>query len=115
MLTIILAKFDATVLRSEPGTTEYEAEVLSVPQRRSVGITVKLVERYGKAIPVRSSASPQGCEMSRIPHFPDNRLIHGGEVISLNAPAALCSQEDSWCSFLLEAKSIPGSQSGWKD
>jgi hypothetical protein len=31
------------------------------------------------------------------------------------APAALHPQEDSWFSFLLEAESTPGPQSGWKD
>jgi hypothetical protein len=35
------------------------------------------------AIPVRAFGGPQGCETSRRPHFLDNRLTHGDEVVSL--------------------------------
>jgi hypothetical protein len=38
-------------------------------------------------------------------------LTDGGDVVRLNAPAALYPQEDFWYSFLLEAESTPG----WKD
>jgi hypothetical protein len=37
----------------------------------------------GKAIPVTGCGVPQGCEMSRLPHFLDNRLTDGGKVVSL--------------------------------
>jgi hypothetical protein len=37
----------------------------------------------GKAIPVTSRGSPQGCETSRLSHFIDIRLTDGGEVVSL--------------------------------
>jgi hypothetical protein len=37
----------------------------------------------GKAISVTGRGGPYGCETSRLPHFPDNRLIDGGEVVSL--------------------------------
>jgi hypothetical protein len=37
----------------------------------------------GKAIPVTGSGGPLGCETSRLPHFIDNRLTVGGEVVSL--------------------------------
>jgi hypothetical protein len=47
-------------------------------------------------------------ETSRLPHFLKNRLTDGGEVVSLTCLAALYPQEDSWCSFLLEAESTPG-------
>jgi hypothetical protein len=36
-----------------------------------------------KAIHVRGRGGPEGCEMSRLPHFLDNRLTDGGEVVSL--------------------------------
>jgi hypothetical protein len=36
----------------------------------------------GKAIPEPIRGGPQGCEMSRLPHFLDNRLTDGGEVVS---------------------------------
>jgi hypothetical protein len=42
--------------------------------------------------------------MSRLPHYLDNRLTDGGEVVSL-----ICRpQEDSWYSFVLEAESTTG-------
>jgi hypothetical protein len=42
-------------------------------------------------------------------NFLDSRLIVDGEVVSLTRrSAALYPQENSWCSFLLEAESTPG-------
>jgi hypothetical protein len=38
---------------------------------------------YGKAIPVTGHEDRQSCETSRLPHFLDNRLTDGGEVVSL--------------------------------
>jgi hypothetical protein len=37
----------------------------------------------GKAAPVTGRGGPQGYETSRLPHFLDNRLTGGGEVVSL--------------------------------
>jgi hypothetical protein len=63
----------------------------------------------GKAIPVTGCGGPYGCETLRLPHFLDNQLTDGGEVVSLmHRPATLYPQEDSWHSFLLEAESTPG-------
>jgi hypothetical protein len=59
-------------------------------------------------MPVTGLGGPYVCETSRLPHFLDNRLIDGGEVISLNAPAVLYPQEDSWYSLLLQTESTPG-------
>jgi hypothetical protein len=43
-----------------------------------------------KAIPVTGLGGPYGCETSRLPHFLDNQLSDGGEVVSLTVqPAAL--------------------------
>jgi hypothetical protein len=36
-----------------------------------------------KAIPVPRSGGQKGREMSRLPHFLDNRLTDGGEIVSL--------------------------------
>jgi hypothetical protein len=36
-----------------------------------------------KAVSAISRGGPQGCETSRLSHFLDNRLTHGGEVVSL--------------------------------
>jgi hypothetical protein len=47
-------------------------------------------------------------ETSRLPHFLDNWLTDGGEVVSLTRRPHLYPQEDSWYSFLLEAESTPG-------
>jgi hypothetical protein len=46
--------------------------------------------------------------LSRLPHFLDNRLTHGGEVVNLTRRPPFTPQEDSWYSFLLQAKSIAG-------
>jgi hypothetical protein len=58
--------------------------------------------KKGKAIPVTGNGGPHACEISRLPHFLDNRFTDGGEVVSLKP------QEDSWHSFLLEVESTPG-------
>jgi hypothetical protein len=39
-------------------------------------------EKKGKAIPLTAHEGPYGCETSRHPHFLDNRLTDGGEVVS---------------------------------
>jgi hypothetical protein len=36
-----------------------------------------------KAIPVTGHGGPYGCETSMLPHFLDNRITDGGEVVSL--------------------------------
>jgi hypothetical protein len=36
----------------------------------------------GKAIPVTGRECSEGCETSRLPHFLDNTLTDGGEVVS---------------------------------
>jgi hypothetical protein len=47
------------------------------------------IHMKGKAILVTSREGPQGCETSRLPHFLDNRLIDGGEVVSPTRRPAL--------------------------
>jgi hypothetical protein len=42
---------------------------------------------------------------SKRPHFLDNLLTVGDETVSLAGRPRFTSQEDSWCSFLLEAES----------
>jgi hypothetical protein len=69
-----------------------------------------------KAIPVTGHGGPLCCETSRLPHFLDNQLTAGSKVVSLTCQLeALYLQEDSWYSFLLEAKSTPGPQCSWKE
>jgi hypothetical protein len=41
------------------------------------------VKKKVKAVPVTGHGGPQGFEMLRLPHFLDNRLTDGGEVVSL--------------------------------
>jgi hypothetical protein len=36
-----------------------------------------------KAVPITGRGGQLGCETSRLPHFLDNRLTDGGEVVSL--------------------------------
>jgi hypothetical protein len=42
------------------------------------------------------------------PHFLDNRLTDGGEVVSLTRRPPFTLLEDFWYSFLLEAELTPG-------
>jgi hypothetical protein len=65
-------------------------------------------DRQPKAIRVTGREGPYGCETSRFPHFLDNRLTDGDEVVSLTRPPHFIPQEYSWYSFLLEAESTPG-------
>jgi hypothetical protein len=51
-------------------------------------------KRGGKAIPVTGRGGPQDCDTSRLPHFLDNRLKDGGEVVSLTLRSHLYPQED---------------------
>jgi hypothetical protein len=37
-------------------------------------------------MPVRGRGGPQRCDKSRLPHFLDNRLTDGGEIVSLMRP-----------------------------
>jgi hypothetical protein len=78
--------------------------------QKSTGYRMEVIKteccKYKKKKKNNSNVIPvTGC---RGPHFLDNRLTDGGEVISFYAPAALYPQEDSCYSFLLEAESIPG-------
>jgi hypothetical protein len=57
-----------------------------------------------KTIPVTGRVGTYCFDTSRFPHFLDNRLTDGGEV----ARSPSSSQEDTWCSFPLEAESILG-------
>jgi hypothetical protein len=44
--------------------------------------------KKGKAILVAGRDGSQGCETLRLPHFLDNRLTGGSEVVSLMCPPA---------------------------
>jgi hypothetical protein len=64
--------------------------------------------KKGEAIPVTGLGGPHGCETSRLPHFLENPLTDGGEVVSLTLRPYLYPQDNSWYSFLLKAESTPG-------
>jgi hypothetical protein len=51
--------------------------------------------KKGKVTPVTGHGGPQGCETSKLPHFLDNRLTDGVEVVSLMRRPPFNSQEDS--------------------
>jgi hypothetical protein len=69
--------------------------------------------KKGKAIPVTDRRGPQCFETSRLPHFLENRLTDGGEVVTLTRRPPFTPQENFWFSFLLKTKSNPGPQYGW--
>jgi hypothetical protein len=64
-----------------------------------------------KAIPVTRRGGLYGCEMLRMPHCLDNRLIDDCEVISLTRRSRSTGQKHSfllWYPFLLECESSSG-------
>jgi hypothetical protein len=50
---------------------------------------VKNNNKKDKDIPVTCRGDPKGCEMSRLQHFLDNRLIDGGELSALHTSRPL--------------------------
>jgi hypothetical protein len=46
-------------------------------------LVLRVKVKKGKANPLTSRGGPEGCEWSRLPHFLDNRLTDGSEVVSL--------------------------------
>jgi hypothetical protein len=66
-----------------------------------------------KDIPVTVRGGPYGWETLRLPHFLDNQVKDGCDVVSFTLRAAALyppptPHEDSWYSFLLEAESTTG-------
>jgi hypothetical protein len=55
-----------------------------------------------KAIAVTDPGGVLGCKTSRIPHFLDNRLIDGGEVVIMTRRPRFIHRKIFWYSFLLE-------------
>jgi hypothetical protein len=43
-----------------------------------------------------------------MPHFLNNLLIDGNEIVSLTRRPSFTTEEYSWYGFLLEAESTPG-------
>jgi hypothetical protein len=66
-------------------------------------------DKKGKAVPVTDHGGPWGCEISGLPHFLDNRLTDGREVVSLTRrQAAFYPPQNSWCSIVSETGWTPG-------
>jgi hypothetical protein len=82
----------------------------SFPLRKTVSQSESI-----KAILVTGREGPQSCDTSRFPYFLENRLIDGGDVVSLMRRLPFTPQEVSWYSFLLKAESTPGPKCGRKD
>jgi hypothetical protein len=80
--------------------------------RLSMQSVLKSAEFILRVTPLPPSVTdrrdPHGCETSRLPHFLDNRLVDGGEVVSLTRRPPFSPQEDSWYSFQLQAESTSG-------
>jgi hypothetical protein len=57
-------------------------------------------ELKGKGIPITGHEDPWGCETSRLPHFLDNWLIDGSEVVILTHWPPITPHEDSRYSFV---------------
>jgi hypothetical protein len=80
--------FPMTEHKPASGAAARPTERVQKPRRRAVDITltldsITLAAVYGKAIFVTGRGGPYGCETSSLPHFLDNRLADGDEVVSL--------------------------------
>jgi hypothetical protein len=84
------------------------SSICSEDSYRLLSSFAKMLLSKSKAIPVTGRGGPQGSETSRLPHFLDNRLTDGGEVVSLMRRLHPTPQEDCWYSFLLKAESTSG-------
>jgi hypothetical protein len=66
------------------------------------------MQYVSEAIPVTGRGGLQGCQMLRIPHCLDNRLIDGGKVVSPTHRPHFTPQKHFFLcfrySFLLEAE-----------
>jgi hypothetical protein len=105
---------------ADPMSSDSAKVKFSKLYRRSAYVSARvkllIVSKVSEAIPVTGHGGPYSCEKSRLPHFLDNQLIDGGQVVSLtHQQAALYPQDDTWYSFLSEAESTPGPQCSWKD
>jgi hypothetical protein len=62
----------------------------------------------GLSYPCNTPWSPWCSEAWSSPHFLDNLVTGGGEVVGLTHRPPFTPQEDSWYSFLSKAGSSPG-------
>jgi hypothetical protein len=58
-------------------------------------------------ITVTGRGGLSGCKMSRIPHFLDNQITDGVEVVSLMRRQRFTPRKIFWYSFVLEAEKTP--------
>jgi hypothetical protein len=68
-----------------------------------------------KAITVTGHAGTYSCDTSKLPHFSRKSAYRWRWGCQPYAPVALYLQENSLCSFLLEAETTPRPQRAWKD
>jgi hypothetical protein len=83
--SIIVLISRCLVAAFNPGHSPYSL-ILNYPQPQlpaSHRSQLKPIQQKDKAIPVTGSGGLWGCGMLRVPHFLDNRLTDGGEVVSL--------------------------------
>jgi hypothetical protein len=75
----------AEILISRNGTSLQDKEIRNTKRGAVKLLRVKYLIVYSKrkATPVTGRGRLYGCETSRFPHFLDNQLTDGGEVVSL--------------------------------
>jgi hypothetical protein len=74
---------------------------------RAIAMFVIIFLQKGKLYHCNRRGGLYNCEALRPSHFLDSRLTDGSQIVRLYAPTALCTQNDSWYPFLLEAESAP--------
>jgi hypothetical protein len=91
-----------TIHTSTVGITKIRVVAMKEIQQETISHN-QLPDHYhrkkGKAILETGRGELWGCETLMLPHFLDNWLTYGGEVVNLTCwLAALYPQEDSWYS-----------------
>jgi hypothetical protein len=69
--------------------TENKTSYETVQLIQESTVRAKVIRVKGKPSPVTGRGGPYGCEMSRFPHFLDNRLTDGGKVCQPYAPKVI--------------------------
>jgi hypothetical protein len=83
-------------------------------QKTVLFITSYLYLINKEAVPVASRGSPLGFETSRLPHFLDNRLKDGDEVVSVTRPSIFTSRKIPATHFYYGLNGPQGPLCGWK-
>jgi hypothetical protein len=86
--TVVLVPLGITMQLAWVNIKSLHRHVSAFPSK-----TVICWYKKGKAIPITGRGRPQGCETSRLPHFLENRLTDGDELVSFKRRTPFTSRK----------------------